>query len=176
MMGRPVMSKETVGNWQPPRELPDLRRVGIVAIDTEENDEGLRAGRGSSWPWHGGWICGISGAWREGGALRAVYIPMRHPDSHNFDPAQVLHWLNDLIAAGVRFVTMNGGFDWAWLGADLGVAMPPSDQLDEIGALATLVDENQRSYSLDSLCGRYGLSGKDATLLTDAAIAAGWSR
>ena len=35
-------------NWQTPRELPDLRRVGIVAIDTETNDEGLRADRGSS--------------------------------------------------------------------------------------------------------------------------------
>ena len=107
-MSRPVMSKETAGNWQPPRELPDLRRVGIVAIDTEENDEGLRAGRGSGWPWHGGWICGISFAWREGGEIRAIYIPIRHPDSINFDPAQVSRWLKDHIAAGVRFVTLNG--------------------------------------------------------------------
>ena len=30
-------------NWQIPRELPDLRRVGIVALDTETRDEGLRA-------------------------------------------------------------------------------------------------------------------------------------
>ena len=35
-------------NWQIPRELPDLRRVGIVALDTETNDEGLRADRGSA--------------------------------------------------------------------------------------------------------------------------------
>ena len=29
-------------NWQTPRELPDLRRVGIVALDTEtRDDEGL---------------------------------------------------------------------------------------------------------------------------------------
>ena len=32
-------------NWQTPQELPDLRRVGIVALDTEENDEGLRHAR-----------------------------------------------------------------------------------------------------------------------------------
>jgi DNA polymerase I-like protein with 3'-5' exonuclease and polymerase domains len=168
------MSKETAGNWQSPRELPDLRRVGIVAIDTEENDEGLRAGRGSGWPWHGGWICGISVAWREGGALRTVYIPMCHPDSVNFDPAQVFHWLNDLIAAGVRFVTMNGGFDWAWLGVDLGVAMPSSNQLEEVAALAALIDENQLKYSLDALCGRYGLPGKDTALLNQAVEAAGF--
>ena len=42
--------QEMAGNWLTPRELPDLRRVGIVALDTETNDEGLRAGRGSSWP------------------------------------------------------------------------------------------------------------------------------
>ena len=47
--------------WTVPTHLPDLRRVddNIVAIDTETNDEGLRAGRGSGWAWHGGWICGI---------------------------------------------------------------------------------------------------------------------
>ena len=33
-------------NWQIPRELPDLRRMGTVALDTEENDEGLRADPG----------------------------------------------------------------------------------------------------------------------------------
>jgi hypothetical protein len=34
-------------NWQIPRELPDLRRVGIIALDTETRDEGLQADRGS---------------------------------------------------------------------------------------------------------------------------------
>jgi hypothetical protein len=28
-------------NWRTPRELPDLRRVGIAALDTETRDEGL---------------------------------------------------------------------------------------------------------------------------------------
>ena len=53
-------------NWQTPQELPDLRRVGIVALDTETQDEGLRADRGSSWPWRDGHVCGISVAWRDG--------------------------------------------------------------------------------------------------------------
>jgi hypothetical protein len=38
-------------DWQTPTELPDLRRVGIIALDVETNDEGLRADRGSAWPW-----------------------------------------------------------------------------------------------------------------------------
>jgi hypothetical protein len=89
-------------NWQTPRELPDLRRVGIVALDAETRDEGLRDKRGSSWPWRGGHVCGVSLAWHEGGEIRAIYIPMRHPDTDNSDPSQVYRWLKDLIASGVR--------------------------------------------------------------------------
>ena len=62
-------------NWQTPQELPDLRRVGIIALDTETNDEGLRADRGSAWPWRGGYICGISVAWRDDSGIRAQLFP-----------------------------------------------------------------------------------------------------
>ena len=160
--------------WQVPKELPDLRRVGIVALDTETNDEGLRADRGSAWPWRGGYICGISVAWRDDGGIRGNYFPLRHPDSENFDRDNVARWLKDLIAAGVRIVTQNGLYDWGWLRADLGIAMPPSDQLEEIGALATLIDENQFRYGLDALCEWRGLPGKDTTLLEEAVKAAGF--
>jgi DNA polymerase-1 len=155
--------------WTAPTELPDLRRVGVVSIDTETLDRGLQADRGSSWPWGDGHVCGISVAWREGGDVRAIYIPIRHPNSANFPPEQVFRWLKEHIAAGVRFVTLNGGYDWPWLAVDLNVAMPPSSQLEEVGALAALVDENQLKYSLEALCGRYGLPGKDETLLNEAA-------
>ena len=138
--------------WQIPQELPDLRRAGTIALDTETNDEGLRADRGSAWPWRGGYICGISVAWRDDSGIRGNYFPLRHPDSQNFDRENVARWLKDHIAAGVKFTTQNGLYDWGWLRADLGVAMPPSDQLDEIGALATLIDENRFNYSLDALC------------------------
>ena len=132
-----------------PKALPDLRRVNIVALDTETNDEGLRADRGSAWPWRGGYICGISVAYRADGDIRAHYFPLRHPDSDNFDPAQVYGWLKDLIASDVRIVTQNGLYDWGWLRADGGIVMPSSDRLEEIGALATIIDENQYSYSLE---------------------------
>jgi len=69
---------------------------------------------------------------------------------------------------GVRFVTMNGIYDWAWLNVDGGVAMPAANQLEEVGAAAALIDENQFSYSLNALCARYGLPGKDESLLREA--------
>ena len=161
--------------WTAPTELPDLRRIGVAAIDTETNDEGLRADRGSAWPWRGGYICGISLAWRDETGIRGNYFPLRHPNSENFERENVARWLKDHTAAGVKFTTQNGIYDWGWLGTDLGVAMPPSDQLDEIGALATLIDENRFSYSLDSLCAWRGLPGKDTALLEEAVKAAGWA-
>ena len=163
-------------NWQTPQELPDLRRVGIVALDTETKDEGLRADRGSAWPWRGGHVAGISIAWRADGEIHAIYIPLRHPDTDNFDPDRVYRWLKDLVASGVRIVTHNGIYDFGWLRAEGGVVMPPSDRLEETGALATMIDENQFSYSLDSLCGRYGLPGKDEALLRQAVEAAGFAK
>jgi hypothetical protein len=98
--------------WQPCSELPDLRHVGIVAIDTETNDEGLRLDRGSGWPWGGGYIAGISLAWRADGVIRAIYVSLRHPDSQNFEREQVIRWLQDLIASDVRFITHNALYDW----------------------------------------------------------------
>jgi len=161
-------------NWQAPQELPDLRRVGTIAIDTETNDEGLRADRGSAWPWRGGYVCGVSVAYHADRGIRGNYFPLRHPDSRNFEGENVARWLKDLIAAGVKFTTLNGLYDWGWLWADLGVAMPPSEQLEEIGALASLIDENRLKYGLDALCDWRGLPGKDTALLGEAIKAAGF--
>ena len=113
-------------------------------------------------------------AYRADGDIRAHYFPLRHPDTDNFDRTQVFGWLKDLIASDVRIVTQNGGYDWGWLRAEADIKMPSSDRLEEIGALATLIDENQFSYSLDALCKHYGLPGKDETLLLQAVEAAGF--
>jgi Mesyanzhinovviridae DNA polymerase len=160
-------------DWTPPPELPDLRRVNILALDTETNDEGLRAKRGPGWPWRGGYIVGISLAWRADGVIHTIYIPLRHPDSQNFDRAQVICWLRDLIASGVTIITKNGLYDWGNLWADLGLEMPPAERLEEIDALATLVDENRFTYRLDALCAWRGIPGKDETLLLEGCNALG---
>jgi DNA polymerase I-like protein with 3'-5' exonuclease and polymerase domains len=165
-----------MSEWKPPSALPDLRRVGIIALDTETKDGGLLAGRGSGWAFGDGHICGVSVAYRAEGAIRAHYFPLRHLDTQNFDREQLFRWLKDLVASGVRFITQNGIFDWGWLRTEAGIIMPPSDQLEEIGALATIVDENRKRYSLAELCKWRGLPGKDETLLKKAAIAAGFPK
>jgi DNA polymerase I-like protein with 3'-5' exonuclease and polymerase domains len=160
-------------DWRPPSELPDLRHVGILALDTETKDNGIQAKRGPSWPWGDGYVCGISLAWRENGAIRAIYIPLRHPDSQNFDREQVIRWLRDLIASDVKIITKNGLYDWGWLWADLGIEMPPAERLEEIDALATMVDENRYQYNLNALCAWRGFPGKDETLLLEGCATLG---
>jgi DNA polymerase I-like protein with 3'-5' exonuclease and polymerase domains len=51
--------------------------------------------------------------------------------------------------------------------------MPPSDRLEEIGALATMVNENLHRYSLEALCTWRGLPGKDDRLLRQGCAALG---
>ena len=87
--------------WQPLAELPDLRHVDRISLDLETKDDGLAAGRGSAWPWRGGYICGVSIAYRAGDEVHAHYFPLRHPDSQNFEPDQVYQWMRDHIASGV---------------------------------------------------------------------------
>jgi len=152
-------------DWRTPTELPDLRRVDLIAIDTETKDDRLRADMGSGWPFRSGHLSGISVACRAEGEFRGYYFPLRHPDTQNFPPEQIYQWVRDHIAADVRFVTQNGLYDWGWLRTEAGIKMPASECLEEIGALATMADENRFKYSVDALCAWRGLLGKDETLL-----------
>jgi DNA polymerase I-like protein with 3'-5' exonuclease and polymerase domains len=160
-------------DWRPPTELPDLRRVGMAALDLETKDERLAADMGSGWPFKAGYICGVSVAYHADGGIHSHYFPTRHPDSENFAPEQVHQWVRDLIAADVRIVGQNTLYDFGWLRAEADIKMPTAERLEEIGALATIVDENRFKYSLDALCAWRGLPGKDTAPLHEGAEAIG---
>jgi DNA polymerase I-like protein with 3'-5' exonuclease and polymerase domains len=145
---------------------PDLRNVDIVALDTETRDDGLAKGKGPGWPWGDGHVCGISVGWREGNDYRATYLPLRHPDSACLDRDHVYGWLRELLASDARIVTQNGLYDFGWLRTEADIKMPR--RLEEIGALATIVDENRFTYNLDDLCAWQRLPGKDDSLLREA--------
>jgi hypothetical protein len=138
-----------VTDWILAAELPNLRRAGVIALDIETLDRRLNADKGSGWPSRDGHICGISVAYRAGADIRAHYIPPR-----------VYQWLRDLIASDVRIVAQNGLYDYGWLRTEAGIKMPPGERVEEIGALATLIDENRFKYSLDALCTWRGLPGR----------------
>ena len=113
---------------------------------------------------------GLSRRWRH---LRH-YFPLSHPTAKISSVSNVVGWLKDHIAAGARIVTQNGLYDWGWLGADLGVAMPPSDQLEEIGALVTLIDENRLATTSTCSGSGAGCPARTTTLLEEAVKAAGF--
>jgi DNA polymerase I-like protein with 3'-5' exonuclease and polymerase domains len=165
--------EHAVTDWTAPTELPDLRRVDVVALDTETKDDRLAADMGSGWPFRSGHLCGVSVAYRVEGEIRGHYFPIHHPDTANFVPEQIYQWLRDHVAADVRFVTQNGLYDWGWLRAEANIHMPPGERLEEISALATMVDENRFKYRLSSLCEWRGLPGKDETLLHEGIAALG---
>lgn len=161
-------------DWTPPTELPDWRRCGTISLDSETRDEGLAADMGSSWVTRGGHICGVGMAARVDGVIQGVYAPIQHPDTDCLDKDAVRRWVQDHIDAGCQIVTQGGLYDWGWFRTDLGVRMPPSDQLEEVGALATMVDENRYEYNLDALCRWRNLPGKDNALLHEAAATYGF--
>jgi DNA polymerase I-like protein with 3'-5' exonuclease and polymerase domains len=163
-------------SWCTPTELPDLRRVGVMAEDLETHDPGLSAGRGPSWPYEQGHICGVSVAWREGLETRTLYVPTRHPDGDNFPEDQVARWLTDLHRApDLRIVFQNGqSYDHGWNLVHWRVPVPL--RVEDTVAAAVMVDENRFSYELDELCRWRGIAGKDETLLAEAAAAYGFSK
>jgi DNA polymerase I-like protein with 3'-5' exonuclease and polymerase domains len=166
----PMFHPETT--WIAPTELPDLRRVKRVALDRECKDDGLAQSKGPGWAVGAGYVCGSSYAWREGEALRSIYVPLRHPDGVNFDPEQLARWERDLDAAGVEFVMQNAPYDVGWGFADLKVPCPK--KVHDTTCMAYMIDESRLSYQLDHLCRWRGLPGKDEDLLREAAAVYGW--
>lgn len=154
-------------DWVRPTELPDLRRCDMIAIDTETRDDGLAADVGPGWVHKKGWVSGVAIA---GGDV-SYYIPVRHPESDNFDPDAVGRWLRDHLSSGPPVVFQNAPYDLGWIWADWGLH-PPEKFHDTIG-MAFMLDEDRISYNLDSLCTWQGVPGKDETQLRDAADAFG---
>ena len=128
---------------------------------------------GSGWFCEAGHVGGFSVAYREDGAIRSFYVPLRHPNSNNFDCEKAFAWLRDLLASDVRVVTMNGLYDYGWLRADAEIVMPPTKRLEEIGAMAAAIDENRLHYGLENLCAWRGIAGKDTAELEAGAVAIG---
>jgi DNA polymerase-1 len=142
----------------------------LVALDRETKDEGLARGRGPGWAYKSGYVIGNAIAWPEG----AFYAPLRHPDTNNIDVDAWVRWERDHIVAGVHFVGHNFGYDLSWGNVDLGIPLPPGDQIECTNARSVLIDEGALSHSLDAQCKAAGIPGKDEAVLREAIAAYGW--
>ncbi|PWT89994.1 MAG: hypothetical protein C5B54_07990 [Acidobacteria bacterium] len=154
-------------SWVPPTSLPDLSQETEIAIDTETRDDMLAKDRGPGFYAYErsnpntGFICGISLAWRDQG----VYLPLRHYGGNfSFDMDLVRRWLADLISHdNCRFIFHNFGYDWGWINAVFG--LDPPNKIDDTMAMASMINENLPSFSLENLCLWQGLPGKSEELL-----------
>lgn len=165
-------------NWKVPTDLPDLSKIGDVAVDTEERDNGLSSGRGPGWAYSDGYVAGVSAAWRQGGEVRSIYLPLRHPDTENLPKEQVVKWLGHVFRH-CRVAFCNPAFDIGWVDQDFGIPPPPA--IDDIGCMAMMLDENRKAergyespFSLDAIAHWCGVPGKDEAGLRDAAISYGF--
>lgn len=158
--------------WEVPKELPALTGVKEFALDTEDWDEGLQHGRGPGWVYGAGYLAGISVTWRED-RLKSVYVPLRHPETQNFDKGQVTRWLRELVKKR-NVVFFNAGFDIGWLIQD-GYLDKCPDKIDDASCMAFMIDENRYDFSLDGTAKWCNIPGKNTKLIEEAARTYGYA-
>jgi DNA polymerase I-like protein with 3'-5' exonuclease and polymerase domains len=177
-------------SWVMPTELPDLSRVDVVAVDTEEKDYGIIQGRGAGWAFGrsmndsgGGFMAGISAAWRQGGELKSIYVPVGHLfETENWDHDAAGRWLDHIYKRKGATVFMNADYDLGWSNTEFGIKLPPGSKIHDVGCQAMMIDENRRpnpgqksAYSLDAIAEWCGVPGKDERLLKEAAHIYGYN-
>jgi DNA polymerase I-like protein with 3'-5' exonuclease and polymerase domains len=147
--------------------LPD-KLHGVIALDLETKDDGLREKKGPGWPWYGGHVVGY--------AVVAdnfnQYLPIAHEGGGNLDPDLVHRWLNDVMSDEDQLkVFANAQYDLGWC-FTTGVRV--RGPIRDVQWVAALLDEHRWSYSLDALARDYLGKGKDERELNEAAQAHGY--
>lgn len=159
-------------DWTAPRlcDLPSWEGISRIGLDTEDKDPELTK-LGPGVRRDGSHTIGISFALEDG---QSYYLPIRHEAerSSNLDPAKVFDYLKDQAKVFTGSICgANLGYDLDFL-AEEGVVFRRANFRD-IQVAEPLIDENQLSYSLDTLAKKYGFMGKEEGLLRDAASAFG---
>lgn len=106
-----------------------------------------------------GYVVGIAAAcdgW-------SVYLPIAHAPGGNLAPSVVEAWLRDQLSRAGGVVFANAQYDLEWLSCRHGIEV--AGPIWDVQITEPLLDEALASYSLDNLAKRYGLGGKDETLL-----------
>jgi|GEM_PF-3395349 len=137
----------------------------LISIDTETRDDDLKTkGAGVR---RGGFVVGVAIAvLHDDGSIEAEYLPVKHPESENMPLVDVIGRLKALAASGVPVTGTNLLYDFDYL-AEWGVWF--TGQWCDIQVAEALIDENQRSYSLETLARKYLDEGKNDEMLYEYA-------
>lgn len=165
---QPSSESLPIVNWRTPtaEEMPSWRDAKRVAIDVETRDPDLKP-LGPGVRRKGTYVCGVSFAIEDG---PAHYIPIKHDggDNVNWD---IWAYLRDQIRDFRGTIVGNGiGYDLDWF-VQNGCEAIYDREIMDIQVADVLIDENQFSYNLNSICERHGLPMKDEAMLQQVAAA-----
>lgn len=153
-------------DWNPPFSLPDLTGQKEIAIDLETCDPWLKT-HGPGWAFkERGYIIGIAIAtegWKG-------YFPVAHQLGANLDKDVVYRWLQRQLDSSNAKVFHNAQYDVGWLTAE---GFKINGAIHDTMMAAPLLNENERSYSLNNLGKTYVGEKKDESILAEAAHAFG---
>ena len=129
--------------WMPPIELPDITGSARIAIDVETRDPNLKK-NGPGWPTGDGEVVGYAIAidgW-------STYIPIRHFGGGNLDEKIVNRWLKKVFECPADKIMHNAQYDLGWI-KQMGFTV--NGRIIDTMIIASLLDENRFSYSLNAL-------------------------
>ena len=147
--------------WVPPLELPDITGASKIAIDVETRDPNLKV-NGPGWPTGDGEIVGYAVAvdgW-------SCYLPIRHLGGGNLDERIVNRWLKKVFECPADKIMHNAQYDLGWI-KQMGFTV--NGRIIDTMIVASLLDENRFSYSLNALCYDLLNKTKSEKALTEAA-------
>jgi len=129
--------------WVPPLELPDLTSAKKIAIDVETRDPNLKK-NGPGWPTGDGEVVGYAIATEDWSG----YIPIRHFGGGNLDEKIVNRWLKKVFECPADKIMHNAQYDLGWI-RQMGFTV--NGRIIDTMVIASLLDENRFSYSLNAL-------------------------
>jgi len=147
MAGLQMAMFAPMSEWVPPLELPDLTSATKIAIDVETKDPNLKQ-NGPGWPTGDGEVVGYAIAvdgW-------SGYIPVRHLGGGNIDEKQANKWLKKVFECPADKIMHNAQYDLGWIKR---MGFTVNGRIIDTMLIASLLDENRLSYSLNALAYDY---------------------
>ena len=152
---------EASTEWSAPENYPDLKGYKYIAIDLETKDPNLKI-RGSGAIQSMGEIVGFAIAvdgW-------SGYYPIAHEGGGNMDRQKVLKWIKEVLETPATKIFHNAMYDVCWLKA---YGFKINGMIVDTMVMASLIDENRFSFTLNSISFEYLREVKDEKALKEAA-------
>lgn len=140
--------------------LPNINPNQPIAIDLETCDPELKF-LAPGYITGVGFVAGFAVAAKEG----SFYIPVGHARGFNYKLETVIEWLNEICSADTDKVFHNAQYDLGWLKY---VGVEIHGRVFDTMLASALLDENRRSYTLDSVGNTYLGEGKNEVALESA--------